>query len=101
MHILGDSSICYIVSAWHQISLNSNKPVVTQRSQRTIVHQTAEQLITAGVVRRANEINFPSNCLGRYRATELRRGVLSISGKGETVDALNNCSYTVCIQKKI
>lgn len=89
------------VTSFHHISRNSNEPEVTQRSQWTIVLQPAEQLITASVVWCVNEINFPSNYLGRYQATELQRGVLSISRQGERVDALNNCSDVVGGNKEI
>jgi len=87
------------VPEWHHISRNNNNPEAAQRSQWTIAHQTAEQLITAGVVWCVNEINFPSNYLGRLQATEQQTGVPSVSRQEEKVDALINCTNNVGIWK--
>lgn len=82
------------ISTWHHTSQNSNNPEAAQRSHWTIVRQAAKQLITAGMVWCINEINFPSDYLGMYQATELQRGAPSINKQGgRTVGTLINCTY--------
>lgn len=46
-----------------------------------MARQTAEQLITAGVVGRGNEIRFPSHYLGRYQTGDVRGESMKVRRK--------------------
>lgn len=46
-----------------------------------MARQTAEQLITAGVVGRANEIHSPSHYLGRYQTGDVREESMKVRRK--------------------